>query len=289
MKNHTSFHTLPREVRADRRKQAFKLLDQGQSKHEVAAFSEVHYKTVEQWIKNRTWYEQHDYHGHKRGNPEDQCVLTESQQKDVCEKIEHSTPEKEEVTSFLWSRKAIREYIENTHQKTLSPQLISLYTKRWGFTSQRPARYATEQDAEKMREWVENTYPAIKARAKEENACIHWADETNLNINTNYQKTYAKKGITPTAKIPARKTSCSMVSSLTNQGKLRFMVYHGGMNAKLFKLFLERLTKDTDQKVFLIVDNLRVHNAKLIQAWQKKHSDKIEIFFPTSILSPRES
>ncbi len=35
-----------------------------------------------------------------------------------------------------------------------------------------------------------------------------------------------------------------MVSSLTNQGKLRYMVYKGGMNAKLFKVFLKRLIKD---------------------------------------------
>ena len=33
---------------------------------------------------------------------------------------------------------------------------------------------------------------------------IHWGDETGININTNYQKTYSPKGITPTVKIKAK-------------------------------------------------------------------------------------
>jgi transposase len=285
----TTFHTLPKEVRADRRKQAFKLLDKGHTKYEVAEFSEVHFKTVEDWKKYRERYEENNYHGLKRGNPNDRKLLNEKQQEEVLTAIKDSTPDKEGIESFLWSRKAIREFIQKKYTLEVSFQIISLYTKRWGLSSQRPKKQASEQDPEKMRTWLKETYPKIQKRAKKEGATIHWADETNLNINTNYQKTYAPKGSTPIAKIPARKTSYSMVSSLTNQGKLRYMVYKGGMNAILFRTFLKRLTKDTDTKIFLILDNLKVHHAKIIQAWQKEHSDKIEIFFPTSIRSTIQS
>jgi transposase len=286
---HTSFHTLPREVRADRRRQAFKLLDRGSDKYEVADFVEVHFKTVEDWVRDRAWYETHDYHGRKRGNPNDQKILDPAQEKEILRVIKDSTPDAEGVASFLWSRKAIREYVQTKYRKTLSPQIISLYTKRWGLSSQRPKRCATEQDEAQVRVWLEHTYPQIMRRAKKEGAVIHWGDETSININTNYQRTYAPKGKTPVAKIPARKTSYAMVSSLTNQGTLRYMVYRGGMNARLFRTFLQRLIKDTDHKVFLILDNLKVHHAKLIQAWQKEHADRIEIFFPTPILPAGES
>lgn len=283
----TSFNTLPSEVRADRRRQAFKLVDEGRDTKYIARFVEAHVKTVRIWKRERAAYETRNGHGKKRGNPQEQHTLSEEQQKTILDAVEHSTPEKEGVASFLWSRKALREYIEKKYGLTLSPQLISIYTKRWGLSSQRPTTYAREQNSEKMRVWLEETYPTIKQRAKKEGAEIHWADETNLNINTNYQKTYAPKGKTPIARIPARKTSCAMISSLTNQGKLRYMVYVGGMNAKLFNEFLRRLIKDTDTKVFLILDNLKVHHAKRIQAWQKKHTDKIELFFPTSVLPTR--
>ncbi len=279
----TDFRTLPKEVRRDRRKQAFKMLDKGYDKYEVADFSDTHYKTIEDWIRKRVQYENSNYYGSKRGNPNDQQFLTPIQQTEILQVIKESTPDEEGVRSFLWSRKAIREYIQKKYTVRLSYQRISDYTKRWGLSSQRPKKQASEQDPEKIRIWLEETYPEIQKQAKKEGAIIHWGDETNLNINSNCQKTYAPLGETPTIKIPARKTSYSMVSSLTNQGKLRYMVYKGGMNAVLFKVFLQRLTKDTDQKIFLILDNLRVHHAKIIQQWQKEHSDQIEIFFPTSL------
>ena len=293
-KKTTAFHTLPKEVRADRRKQAFKLLDKGLNKYETAEFSEVHFKTVESWIKNRKHYEKNNYHGLKRGNPKDQKLLSKKQEKKILECVKNSTPDKEGISYFLWSRKALRELMEKKYKITLAPQTISDYTKRWGLSSQRPKKQASEQDSEKVRIWLEKTYPRIKEDAKKQKAEIHWGDETNLNINTNYQKTYSLKGKTPIAKIPARKTSYSMVSSITNQGKLRYMVYKGGMNTKLFKIFLQRLVRDinknTDKKkIFLILDNLKVHHAKIIQKWQEKNSKKIKIFFPTAILSARQS
>lgn len=70
-----------------------------------------------------------------------------------------------------------------------------------------------------------------------------------------------------------------MISSITNQGKVRFMVYQDTMNSQTFIKFLKRLIKDTDQKVFLILDNLRVHHSKLVKQWLAEHQEAIELFF----------
>jgi len=51
------------------------------------------------------------------------------------------------------------------------------------------------------------------------------------------------------------------------------------------------LIKDTDKKVFLIVDNLRVHRAKRVKAWLEEHKDQIEMFYLPSCspeLNPEE-
>ena len=50
-------------------------------------------------------------------------------------------------------------------------------------------------------------------------------------------------------------------------GTLRFMIYEGTLNAFIFLNFLRRLIKSAGRKVFLIVDNLRVHRAKGVSAW----------------------
>ncbi len=288
-KQKTNFGSLPSEVRADRRRLAFRKLDDGWSKHEVADLVEVHFKTVEDWQKNRKEIEASRYHGQKRGNPNDQKLLSDIRQTEVVSAIKDGLPDQYGIAYHLWSRKAIAEYIKRNYAITLTPRRISVYTKLWGFSAQRPKKQAAEQDAKKIEKWLEKDYPKIRRQAKKEKAEIHWGDETGLNINTNYQKTYAPKGKTPVVKIPARKTSYFMISSFTNQGKLRYMAYKGGMNAKLFKTFLQRLVKDTDRKIFLIVDNLKVHHAKIIQEWQKNHTGEIEIFFPAPVLPTRKS
>lgn len=56
------------------------------------------------------------------------------------------------------------------------------------------------------------------------------------------------------------------------------MTFSGGMNSQLLIQFMKRLTKDAGRKVFLILDNLRVHHSKLVKAWLEKNVDKLEVF-----------
>ena len=73
----------------------------------------------------------------------------------------------------------------------------------------------------------------------------------------------------------------NMISTVTNQGKVRFMVYSGSMNAKRLLRFFAQLVKDAARKVFLILDNLRVHHARLVKAWlaAEENQRNIEVFF----------
>jgi len=50
------------------------------------------------------------------------------------------------------------------------------------------------------------------------------------------------------------------------------------LNAKILIGFLERLTRKQRKKVFLILDNLRVHHSKLVQRWLAENAEKIEVF-----------
>ena len=70
-----------------------------------------------------------------------------------------------------------------------------------------------------------------------------------------------------------------MISAINNSGNFRFMVYEENMNIELFIKFLRQLINGQNKKIFLILDNLRVHHAKKVKKWQEKHKDKIEFFF----------
>ena len=53
---------------------------------------------------------------------------------------------------------------------------------------------------------------------------------------------------------------------ITNQGKVRFQIYEEMMDAKGLIRFMKGLIKDAQRKVYVILDNLRVQHAKLVQA-----------------------
>jgi transposase len=128
---------------------------------------------------------------------------------------------------------------------------------------------------------LEITYPAIKTRAKSENAEVYWCDEVGVQNKCNQQVGYAPKGKTPIARLSSdHKIRVNMISAINNQGKLRFMIYDQTMTQQLLIVFIKRLIKSTSRKVFLILDNLNVHHGKaILQPWLDTNKEKIEVFY----------
>jgi DDE superfamily endonuclease len=62
----------------------------------------------------------------------------------------------------------------------------------------------------------------------------------------------------------------NMISTVTNQGKVRFMIFRGIMHAQRLFQFFNQLIKTANKKIFLIIDNLRIHHAKLVKKWLAK-------------------
>lgn len=57
------------------------------------------------------------------------------------------------------------------------------------------------------------------------------------------------------------------------------MLYKDNMNSDNLIDFMRRLITDSGKKVFLILDNLRVHHSTKVTEWVDKHKDKIELFY----------
>ena len=179
----------------------------------------------------------------------------------------------------LWTRQAICDLVKRKYRINLSLRSATNYLKKWGFTCQRPTKKAYSQDDIKVNRFMKEEYPAISIRAVVENAEIYWGDETGISNQEYYQRGFSPKGITPVMRVEAKHERINMISAITGRGSLRFMIYDGAMNQKLLINFMKRLVKDVDRKVFLILDNLRVHHGKVVAAWLEKNKDKIEVFF----------
>jgi transposase len=127
--------------------------------------------------------------------------------------------------------------------------------------------------------WLEEDYPKIAARARAEEAEIHWGDETGLRSDDVRGRGYAPRGDTPLVKVNHKREGLSIISTVTYQGKVRWKVYEGAMNADVLIDFFTRLVKDADRKVFLILNNLKVHHARPVKQWLAKHEAQIEVFY----------
>jgi hypothetical protein len=112
---------------------------------------------------------------------------------------------------------------------------------------------------------MEKHYPVVFSRAKQEKAEIYWSDETGIQTGANRVRGLAPKGETPVIRMVAKRSHVSMISAITNGGKVRFVMYRDAMNSELLIKFMTRLTKDTGRNVFLILDNLRVHHGKTVK------------------------
>ena len=71
-----------------------------------------------------------------------------------------------------------------------------------------------------------------------------------------------------------------MISAVTNQGLVRFAFHQGAINTERFIDFMERLIQEAEgRKVFLILDNLRVHHARQVKEWLAERAEAIEAFY----------
>jgi len=226
-----------------------------------------------------------------RRSGEDRALSAEQEQA-IQRTIFDRRPEQLKMDFALWSRAAVMQLIEREYGVVLHVRSVGKYLARWGFTPQKPIKRAYEQSPVAVKEWLDTQYPQIAQRAKSEGAEVHWGDETAL-VNTDGRgRSFAPKGKTPvTLSVGGTRQKLSMIASVTNQGKARWMIIDGAFNHERLIEFFESLVKDTGKKIFLILDNLGVHHCKPVKAWLAEHKAQMEVFYLPSYspeLNPEE-
>ena len=206
------------------------------------------------------------------------AALSDEQAERARQIIDAKSPADLGIASPLWSRHAIGELIRKECGVVLAVRTVGEYLRRWGYTAKKPARHARKQDPEEVRQWLEHTYPALKVRARKERAEIHWCDETGVVADHCSGYGYARVGQRATMEVPDPHIGINMVSSITNEGTVRFMTYPGTMTGKRFIVFLSRLLRGTTGKIFLVVDRLKAHQSGVVKEWVATHADRLEVF-----------
>jgi transposase len=271
----------PREL-SEKRKIAVRLREKGMPNKEVAKIVGISAQTIS------TYYTRYKKEGRKvfkvksAGRPKDTGkILSNEQEQRIIRLLIDKNPQQLKFKFALWTREAVKTLIKRELDINMPISTVGYYLKRWQFTSKKPIKRAYERKDENTKRWLNEEYPKIKEEAKKENADIWWADETAcVSLPTNL-KGYAPIGSKhkPVLSHPAKKFKINMISAITNTGKTMFSLYDESINIDRFIDFLQKVINSSDKKVYMIVDNLRVHHAKLVKAWIEEHKEHIAIFY----------
>ena len=215
----------------------------------------------------------------KRGRKEGtHRILIPEEEAQLQELIKGYEPRDFDINFSTWTRKAVSELTLIKLGIEISERTMGDYLSRWNFTPQKPVKKAYQQDPEKVKVFLEETFPTILERSCKEDAIIFFGDEAGIHSESFCQRSYSPCGITPVVKTTGSRLTLNLISAVSNTGELRYQTYTGSMNCNRFIGFLKVLTKSFDKKIFLILDNLRVHHGKMVQEWLKKNK-KIELVF----------
>jgi len=264
------------------RDRAIDLRKNGKSNKETALILGVAAETTSRWYSKYKRDGKKALKVQKTGRPKNVGkTLSDEQERQIIRQLIDTNPQQLKFKFALWTREAVKHLIKHELGIDMPISTVGHYLKKWEFTSKKPIKRAYERKDEKTQKWLNEEYPKIKKQAKKEDAVIWWGDETACVSLPSNLKGYAKKGakIKPVLTHPAQKFKINMISAITNTGKTVFSLYDESINVDRFIDFLQKVIKSSDKKVYMIVDNLRVHHAKLVTKWIEEHKDKIAIFY----------
>jgi len=270
--------SLPSVAQEDLRHKAVKGVMDGRKQVEVAEVLGVTRHAVGKWVKMFRLGGEEALKAKRRGRPKGGLLLS-WQAAQIAKTVVDHNPEQLRLPFYLWTREAVAQLIEQRFGIRLSVWTVGRYLSRWGFTPQKPARRAYEQNPEAIRRWLEEDYPTIQRQAKKEKALIFWGDETGLRSDHVAGRSYGRCGQTPVIPGTGKRFGCNMISAITNQGKLNFMVFKDSFNTEVFLEFLRRLLRQIQRKIFLIVDSHPVHRGRKVRKWVEKHRRQIRLSY----------
>lgn len=276
--NKNDARSLSREAQEALRIRAVKAALTGLTQLKVASLFNVSRQALGHWLKVYQAQGLKALKTKRQGRPHG-GTLKPWQAAQIVKAIKDRCPDQLKLPFYLWTREAVAQLIERRFGITLSIWTVGRYLKRWGFTPQKPVRRAYEQDAQAVRGWLQQHYPAIRHQATQEQAAIYWGDSMGLRSDDTVGRSYGRRGQTPIIPGTGQRFGCNMISAITNQGQLNFMVFKEPFNADTFLIYLNRLIKQAKRKVFLVVDRHPVHRANKVKRWLESNQQRIRLFF----------
>src|SRR5712691_3994304 len=205
--------------------------------------------------------------------------LTPKQEQQLFRWINGKDPRQHGFDFGLWTRLVVRKLIREKFGVNLGVTAVGKLLAKLGLTPQKPLKRAYERDPAAIEAWKRDTYPSIAGRAKKRGAEIYFWDESGFRADVVQGTTWGVKGQTPIVAVPGTRQSVSAASAVNARGGFWFVTYKGGMGAELFIEILKALMRRRKKPLYLILDSLPAHKAKIVQDYVASTKGRLELHF----------
>jgi transposase len=189
-----------------------------------------------------------------------------------------SDPRQYKFAFALWTRNAIGTLIYQRYGIRLSANSVGRLLAQLGITPQKPLWRAYQQDPERVRQWVQEEYPAIAQEAKQLRAEIWFGDESGLRSDYHAGTTWGRKGQTPVVRSTGARYRLNLLSAVNRRGRMRFMIEKSRLNAEVICQFLDRLMVGSTKPVFLIWDGHPMHKSGKVAQKVRSFKGKLRLY-----------
>jgi len=259
------------------RRRGVAAVQSGESPTHVAAALGVNLRSVFRWLAQyrRGGWDRLD--ARKRGGRPPK--LDGKALRWIYNSVANKNPQQLKFPFALWTAAMVQTLIAERFKVQLSRSSVCRLLDQLGLSAQRPLWRAYQQNPEAVKRWLEKDYPAIRRRARREGAQLFFADEAGVRSDFHSGTTWSRRGHTPVVSTTGARFGANLISAISAQGQLRFMLTKGRVTAAVFIEFLKRLLVNAATPIFVVVDGHPTHRAKSVARFAAAQEGRLALFF----------
>ena len=268
---------VPNHQRPAIRKMVVKAIRKGACPIHISATFGIGLRTIITWIKkflSGGWKALENRP--KKGRPR---ILNEMHLNWLLRAVRDSNPMQLKFEFAYWTLKLIRQALIDKFGLTLSVSTVRRALRALGMSPQKPKVKAYQRDDKAFEKWKSEDFPKIKKKAEKEGATILFEDEAGIAASYHVGTTWGMRGKTPQVELNGARYRISMLGAIGADGRLHYELHEGTSTSETFIGFLQAILDETGSKIFIITDNLSIHNSNKVKEYIASQGEMIEIFY----------
>ncbi|WP_235533323.1 IS630 family transposase, partial [Paenibacillus sp. Leaf72] len=215
---------------------------------------------------------------HSSGAP---TRLTKEQQEQLIQTIAYSVPDEVGFTAkHNWTLELISAYVEREWGHRYSLRGISKVMERLGLSYTKPTYTLAAADPEKQRQFAETTFPDLKKVLNDEIDHLLFEDESMIRDYQAIQKTWFLRGKQRIIPTTGKHRGVKLLATLDYETGRIVWQEDELYTAETFLTFLQKvLTAYPAGNIVIVLDNARIHHAKLLLPFLDEQKDRLELVF----------